>query len=99
MVPHARIGEYVTVARRERGDGGRWFVGSITNEQARTLELPLNFLEPGKTYKAMIYADAADADYERNPYAMEIKQLTVTAQDTLTLRLARSGGCAIRIEP
>ena len=99
VVPHARIGEYVTVARRERGDGGRWFVGSITNEQARTLELPLNFLEPGKTYKAMIYADAADADYERNPYAMEIKQLTVTAQDTLTLRLARSGGCAIRIEP
>lgn len=99
VVPHARIGEYVTVARRERGNGGRWFVGSITNERARTLELPLDFLTPGTTYRAMIYADASEADYERDPYAMEIKQLTVTASDTLTLRLARSGGCAIRIEP
>ena len=99
IVPHSKIGEYVTVARRERGTGGRWFVGSLTDESARTLELRLDFLEPGKEYRAMIYADAADADYERNPYAMEIRQLTVTSADILTLRLARSGGCAIRLEP
>ena len=98
MVPHGVIGEYVTVARRERDGTGRWFVGSITNEQPRTLELPLDFLEPGRSYRACIYADAADADYETNPYAMEFRQLTVTNADTLILRLARSGGCAIRFE-
>lgn len=99
VVPHAAIGQYVTIARKERGDGGRWFVGSITDEQARKLSLPLGFLDAGVRYRAMIYADAADADYERNPYAMTITQREVTSADVLTLTLARSGGCAIRLEP
>ncbi len=99
VVPHAAIGQYVTIARKERGDGGRWFVGSITDEHARKLSLPLKFLDAGVRYRAMIYADAADADYERNPYAMTITQREVTSADVLTLTLARSGGCAIRLEP
>ncbi|MBQ2199702.1 MAG: glycoside hydrolase family 97 catalytic domain-containing protein, partial [Bacteroidaceae bacterium] len=97
VVPHGKIGEYVTIARKER-NGDRWFVGSITNEESRTLSLPLDFLDEGATYKAMIYEDGADADYEKNPYAMGIRQVEVNSKSTITLRLARSGGAAIRIE-
>ena len=97
LVPNGEIGKYVTVARKQRG-GDSWFIGSITNEEARTIELPLTFLDEGSTYRAIIYEDAPDADYETNPYAMGIRQVEVTAATTLTLRLARSGGAAIRIE-
>ena len=97
LVPNGEIGKYVTVARKERG-GDRWFVGSITNEEARQIDLPLGFLEAGKRYRAIIYEDGPDADYERNPYPMTIRQVPVTNQSVLTLKLARSGGAAVRIE-
>ena len=97
LVPNGEIGKYVTVARKERG-GDRWFVGSITNEEARQIDLPLGFLEAGKQYRAIIYEDGPDADYERNPYPMTIRQVPVTNQSVLTLKLARSGGAAVRIE-
>ena len=97
VVPNGVIGEYVTIARKER-DGDRWFVGSITNEEARTLSVKLDFLDDGATYRAIIYEDAPDADYERNPYAMSFRQIDVKKDDLLTLKLARSGGTAIRIE-
>ena len=106
LVPHGEIGKYVTVARKERSsykDGGRqaggdrWLVGSITNEEARTLELALDFLDEGATYQAIIYEDGPEADYETNPYAMTIRQVEVTRQSVLTLHLARSGGAAIEI--
>ena len=48
IVPEAKIGEYVTIARKERGSSGRWFIGSITNEQPREMQLPLSFLDKGK---------------------------------------------------
>ena len=97
LVPYGEIGKYVTVARKERG-GDNWWVGSITNEEARTLELRLDFLDEGATYRAVIYEDGPTADFERNPYEMTIRQQEVTCQSTLTLRLARSGGAGIRIE-
>ena len=97
LVPHGEIGKYVTVARKERG-GDNWWVGSITNEEARTLELRLDFLDEGATYRAVIYEDGPTADFERNPYEMTIRQQEVNCQSTLTLRLARSGGAGIRIE-
>ena len=97
LVPNGEIGKYVTVARKERG-GDRWFVGSITNEEVRQIDLPLGFLEAGKQYRAIIYEDGPDADYERNPYPMTIRQVPVTNQSVLTLKLARSGGAAVRIE-
>ena len=97
VVPHGEIGEYVTIARKERG-GDRWFIGSITNEHSRELTVSLDFLDADSQYRAVIYEDSADADYERNPYAMSIRQLVVTSADTLQLKLARSGGAAIRIE-
>ena len=97
LVPHGEIGKYVTVARKERG-GDNWFVGSITNEEARELTLALDFLDKGARYRAVIYEDGPDADYETNPYPMTIRQVEVDCNSSLRLRLARSGGAAIRIE-
>ena len=96
LVPNGEIGKYVTVARKER-NGDRWFIGSITNEEARIIDLPLSFLDAGCRYRAIIYEDGPDADYQTNPYPMTIRQLEVNSQDTLHLELARSGGVAIRI--
>ena len=97
LVPNGEIGKYVTIARKERG-GDSWFIGSITNEEARSLEVSLDFLDEGATYRAIIYEDGPEADFERNPYEMTIRQIAVTKADTLHLRLARSGGAAVRIE-
>lgn len=97
LVPNGEIGKYVTVARKQRG-GDNWFIGSITNEEARQLNLPLDFLDADATYRAVIYEDGPLADYESNPYEMTIRQLDVTRESVLKLRLARSGGAAIRIE-
>ena len=98
LVPNGEIGQYVTVARKER-NGDRWFIGSITNEEARTLRVSLDFLDADKSYRAIIYEDGPGADYEHNPYTMTIRQLDVTSQHELILNLARSGGAAVRIEP
>jgi alpha-glucosidase len=96
LVPHAEIGKYVTVARKQR-DGDSWFIGSITNEEARELDLKLDFLDGDKQYRAIIYEDGPGADFETNPYPMTIRQEQVTNASTLKLKLARSGGAAIRI--
>ena len=97
VVPNGEIGKYVTVARKERG-GDRWFIGSITNEEAREIDLPLDFLDKGARYRAVIYEDGPEADYENNPYPMTIRQVEVTSESVLHLSLARSGGAAIRME-
>ena len=107
LVLNGEIGQYVTIARQERASyregmqqkgGDRWFIGSITNETPRTITIPLDFLDADTSYRVVIYEDAADADYERNPYAMTIRQQTVTSRDLLRLNLAPGGGAAIRIE-
>ena len=90
------VGEYIAIVRRA---GDRFFYGATTDETTRTLTQPLTFLKPGVTYKATIYADAPDADWQTNPYAYTIEQQTVTSADTLTLHLATSGGCAITFQP
>ena len=97
-VMHAKIGEYITTVRQER-DGNEWFLGSITNEEARSLETQLDFLEPGINYVAEIYADGEDADWETNPYAMEIRCVLVDADTRLLIKLAPGGGAAIRFYP
>jgi alpha-glucosidase len=97
LVPNGEIGKYVTVTRKERG-GDRWFIGSITNEEARQIDLSLDFLDKGAKYRAVIYEDGPDADYEKNPYPITIRQEEVTSETTLHLKLARSGGAGVRIE-
>ena len=97
LVPNGEIGKYITIARKAR-HGDSWFIGSITNEEARNIDIALDFLDEGATYRAMIYEDGPEADYEQNPYEMTIRQINIVKGDTLHLRLARSGGAAIRIE-
>lgn len=75
-----------------------WFVGGTTDEQSRTVEFALDFLSPGKSYTAIIYADAADADYETNPQAYTISSRKVTSQDSLSMNMARGGGFAISLK-
>ena len=98
LVPNGEIGQYITVARKERGESGRWFIGSITNETARQIALPLSFLDADTSYRAIIYEDGPQADYETNPYVMTIRQIEVNSRSVLHLNLARSGGAAVRIE-
>ena len=90
----AEPGEYVVVARQGKKNG-QWFCGGVTDDQKRTLEVPMNFLEPGKTYEATIYADAEDADYKENPQGYRIWKQNVTSEDVLSMTMARGGGFAI----
>jgi alpha-glucosidase len=94
----ARIGDYVAVARRERG-GQTWFIGAITDEEGRTLDLPLGFLRPGKRYIAEIYADGPRANWLDNPLPVTITRRPVTSATRLKVVLAPGGGQAIRIRP
>jgi glucan 1,4-alpha-glucosidase len=92
----AEPGDYITVARKEKGTNN-WFVGGITDENARTAKFPLNFLDSDKKYVATLYADGADADYETNPNAYQIRKGIVTSKTILSCRLARSGGFALSL--
>jgi len=97
-VLQARIGEYITTARRKHG-GTTWFVGTTTNEEARTLTVPLDFLDSDRTYVAHVFEDTPNADYEDNPHAYRVRRGLVTASDTIEADLARSGGQAVILEP
>jgi alpha-glucosidase len=94
----ARIGDYVAVARRERG-GQSWFVGAVTDEEGRTLDLRLSFLTRGRRYVAEIYADGPKAHWLDNPLPVTISRRTVTSATRLRVILAPGGGQAIRIRP
>jgi alpha-glucosidase len=93
-----RIGDYVVVARRERG-GQSWFLGAITDEEARSMDVPLDFLPPGRRYLAEVYADGPGAHWLDNPLPVAISRQTVTSATRLRLVLAPGGGQAIRIRP
>jgi alpha-glucosidase len=93
-----RIGDYVVVARRERG-GRTWFLGAITDEEGRTLDVPLSFLDRGRRYVAEIYADGPGADWLTNPFPVSVTRRTVTSSTRLRVVLAPGGGQAIRIRP
>jgi alpha-glucosidase len=95
-VLEGRIGDYVVVARQDRNSPD-WYIGAITDEEARTFQISLDFLTPGKRYQAEIYADGKDADWLTNPLPVDISRRDVDARTTLTLRLAPGGGQAIRI--
>jgi alpha-glucosidase len=89
------IGDFVVVARQQRG-GRDWYLGATTDENARKLDIPLDFLAAGKRYEAQIYGDAPNADYLDNPTALVIEKRTVTSKDRLEAALARGGGLAVR---
>lgn len=91
------IGDYVVFARQQR-DSKDWYLGAITDEDAREIEIKLDFLAANGVYKAQIYRDAPKADWKTNPYEYVIEQKILTNTDILKLNLATSGGTAIRFE-
>ncbi len=95
VVPAGVIGDYAVIARKDRHSDD-WYLGAVTDEEARTLEVPLTFLERGRKYVAEIYADGPAADFETNQTDVQIRSIDVTSGSTLFLRLARGGGQAIR---
>lgn len=94
----AQIGRYLVMARKDR-DSERWFVGGATDNEARTLTIPLDFLDANTTYRAIIYQDGPGADYRTNPYPMTILQQDVSSITSLHINLAPSGGFAITLSP
>lgn len=94
----AEPGEFIIAARKEKG-GERWFVGGVTNGDARTMPVAFDFLDAGRKYVATVYADAKDADYEKNPEKYVITKGLVTSKDAVKMYMARGGGFAISLVP
>ena len=91
------VGDYTVFARQQR-DHQDWFLGAITDEEARNIPIKLDFLTPGVTYEAQIYRDGKDADWKTNPYPVIIEKRKVNHADAMNLSLATSGGVAIRFK-
>ena len=94
----SKIGEYTTIVRKD-WDEKNWYLGSITNKDARDLKVTLSFLDKGKEYEAEIYADGAGANYKTNPYPVAISKQKVNNQTVLNIKLAAGGGTAIKFTP
>ena len=104
----AEPGDYIVIARqakvKEAGKEGDWFIGGVTDENARDLEFPLDFLDKGVKYTATIYADTPEADgigdvkVQDSVQTYSITTKKVNSKTTLKMHLARSGGFAIRIQ-
>jgi glucan 1,4-alpha-glucosidase len=94
----AEPGDYLVIARKDKG-ASNWFMGAITDEQARNITGSLSFLERGKKYVATIYRDGAGAHWQNNPQAYAIEKFIVDSNTTLHLALAAGGGAAVSIMP
>ncbi len=96
-IQEAEPGDYITIARKAKGKN-EWYVGGITDENARTATVPFSYLPKGKDYIATIYADAKDASWDKNPQAYTIQKVRVNSKSELKQDLAPGGGFAISIK-
>ena len=94
----AEPGDYLAIARKAKNKD-EWYVGTITDEQARSSNFSLNFLPPKRWYVATIYADAADAHWQNKPMAYQIQNFLVNDQTNLKINLVSGGGAAISLKP
>jgi alpha-glucosidase len=94
-VLNGEVGDYATIARKDRGSED-WYLGSVTDEEARVLRVPLDFLDPGSSYAAQVYRDGDDADWKSHADSIVIESRAVKSGDVLSLALAPGGGQAIR---
>lgn len=92
----AEPGDYITVARKAKGTDN-WFIGGKCDENGHKSVVKLDFLDKGRKYVCTIYADAKNADYEKNPKAYTITRKTVKSGDVLKLNMARGGGFAVSL--
>jgi len=93
---YAEPGDYLIVARKQKG-APNWFIGAITDENKREMNVNLDFLEMGQHYTATIYADASDAQWKTNPEAYIVSKQKVDNTTTLKFKLAEGGGCAVSL--
>ena len=94
----AEPGDYLSVARKAKGSEN-WFLGAITDENPRASKIKLDFLTPGKKYKAIIYQDGKTAHWKKNLINYQIKTMEVNSKTKLKLVLAAGGGTAISFFP
>jgi len=97
LVLDGEVGDFVIIVRQER-DSGHWFLGAITDENARDLSIGLDFLEAGKKYHASIYKDGPEAHWDKNPLNIEIEETEVDSSTKLNIWCAPGGGVAISIK-
>ncbi|MCD4723262.1 MAG: sulfatase-like hydrolase/transferase [Bacteroidales bacterium] len=88
------IGEFITVARKA---GDNWFVGSLTNREARTIAIDLSFLPKDRVYAATFYEDADDSHFLNNKEDYQIRKVNIDSHTKLKVKLAPGGGNAIYI--
>ncbi len=94
---NGEVGDFATIARKDRASDN-WYVGAVTDEEARDVEVPLNFLDANRSYTAQIYRDGPNAGMEGDArFDIVIESKPVTAGETLKIRLAPGGGMAIRL--
>lgn len=90
------VGDFIVIARQER-ETGNWFVGGITDEKPREIEVKFDFLSDEHNYKTIIYRDAKDAHWDKNPTAYEIEHIKVDKNSIRVIKLAPGGGFAISL--
>lgn len=93
MLVAGQIGDYCVYARQGRSSAN-WYIGGITDEESREVDVPLSMLDKGRTYRLTLWTDAVDADWQSRPYAFDLKEYVVTSTDTLHIRMAAGGGFA-----
>ena len=96
QVLNGEVGDFVTIARKDRNSDD-WYIGSVTDENARTVSVKLDFLDEGRSYTAQIYRDGDEADWKTHPHDIAIESRKVRRGDVLEVKLAAGGGQAVRL--
>ncbi len=92
----AEIGDYVVTARR---NDSTWYIGGITDESARQLDVSFDFLDPDRAYLITVFEDGHSADWESNPYPVNIREFFCNEFTVMKIRMAPGGGMAAEIKP
>ena len=98
IVLNGEIGDFLTIARKERNTD-KWFIGAISDENARTITIKFDFLYSDKNYNAILYLDGENAHWDKNPTAYRIEKNKINSKSEVTLNLAPGGGAAISLIP
>ncbi len=98
-VLNGEIGEYITTVRKDINSED-WYLGSITNENGREIEIDFSFLNPNKTYNATIYKDPLNGGWENKPEEIIIEEISnISSKQNYKIILPSGGGQAIHFSP
>ena len=91
------VGDFVVIARQEK-ETMDWFLGAVSDENARDITIDFSFLEEGKTYQAIVYKDGKEAHWDENPLSLDIIKMEITNDMKKDFHLAAGGGLAISLK-